>query len=1089
MRTADFASGLRGQPFMEASIKLMCLLVLVVCAGCHPKPSPSPHPISGYVQAKLYSDLAVAVALPKSSIAVPDIEVVAKNVSTGTTSAATHTDPFGYFTTEELPPGKYQICVSGTNFVSSCDPKVITIATQIPVLDHYIIISAKQHAVVGTVMLADKKTPCFWYAPTFDPGFVMTAKVALEDSSGTVVAGPIRGNNFGQYIMPTSAVPGSYKVTVACEAEHAATAIALSAASLKQDFELKDNPPSAHLLEAAKAGVGVRRASPGDALTIKATSIDADHDPLHYLWVDEGPASASFPDAATINWSAPATSGAHIVRVQVSDGRGGYAITRTIMSVGPDEMTFTGTVYNRATHAPVDAASVTLTGGGNTTTDANGHFTVSVPDTPRFVLNVSKKGFALTSRIFYARSANVQVPLDPVQTGPVDGKTGGTVNIKVTGCKPRDTGNDATGKPATNDSRTNECPKMEIGTLSFKFAPGSLMSGSTPFTGTATVEGFAFDLTLPNAIPGDQSAIVKGKDTRLNTFGAFHVTPRDSMGNALTMASGKVVEVTMPIHPLALATAPAKIPFFSYDEASGKWVEHGELTRSGNTYVGKIMHFSEFNADTIGGDSACLKVQLEQGPQGFPLAVRLNANYVSSSVGNFNHPDTVITDSNNPIVIERMVPNQDFHLLITDNTTNALLRDVVLNSGPAVAGIPFPVPYPYNQCAPTVVFNNHTVPPSSQNFLLNGVLADPFTRAQQYKDATTTGNYAGRSTLPDWLTTNHFGGGNPETHAVYFNNGDLKFGRNMHCHTVSHTGSPFAQDWIACYVSNFGTVGLDFADQRGPTNNPINPLSDATDGAYADLNPVATVTMEYHPDQTNAEVQFWAYKKTGEYFFDPDPTHFVYGPALDVEGTKPMPNICTGCHQGSFDPTTHLVKNGAKFLPFDIGSFLGDDGTALQNTIGTGGNRPTHADFRQLNLFALQASGPSGNPSTSYTSLMNLWYGNINNSGSTFSFTNGAAQLGTFPTQPDLYNQIVAPTCRTCHIARSPGSDTWDDESQMLTNTYIGNMVCDTVSGSATHYHYMPHAQVPYKRFWETISPQPLNNLLKSAIPLASCDP
>jgi len=1076
-------------------------IVSIACgivSGCHrpPKPLPSPHPVSGYVQAKIYSDVAGVAALRNPSIAVPDIEVTAKNVSTGTSSAPTHTDPFGYFTTEALPPGKYQICVSGTNFVSSCDPKVITIATQIPVLDHYITTTAKQHAVIGTVLLADKKTPCFWYAPTFDPSFVMTARVSLQDSSGTVVAGPIRGNNFGEYVMPTTAAPGSYKVVVTCEAEHAASGISLTTASVRQDFELKNNPPSARLLEAAKAGIGVRRASPGDALTIKATSVDPDHDTLHYLWVDEGPVSASFPDASTINWSAPTSNGAHVVRVQVSDGRGGYAITKTIMSVGPDEMTFTGTVYNRATHAPVNGAAVTLTGGGSTTTDANGQFKVTVPDTPRFVLNVSKKGFALTSRIFYARASNVQVPLDPVQVAPLDAKNGGTVTVKVTGCKPRDNNSDA-GKSAVNNSRTNECPRTDIGTLTFKFGPDSLMSGSSAFTGTASIEGFQFDLTLPNAIPGDQSAIVKGKDTRLNTFGAFHITPRDASGNALTMAPGKSVEVSMPIHPLALATAPAKIPFFSYDEASGKWVEHGELQRVGNNYVGKITHFSEFNADTIAGDSACMKVQLEQGPQGFPLAVRLNANYVNSSVGNFNHPDTVITDSNNPIVIERMVPNQDFHLLITDNSTNALLRDVVLNSGPAITGVPFPVPYPYNQCTPTVVFNNHSVPPSSQYFLLNGVLPDPFTRAQQYKDATTTGIYAGRDTLTAWLNTNQFGGSNPETHAVYFNNGDLKFGRNMHCHQVTPpSGSPFTLPWIACYVSNFGTVGFDFVDQRGPTNNPINPLSDATDGAYANTHPVATVTMEYHPDQNSvgpnhihAEVQFWAYKGNGDYFFDPDPTHFVYGPALDVEGTKPMPNICTGCHQGTFDTATHLVGNNAKFLPFDVGSFLGDDGNPLQNTIGTGGNRPTQADFRQLNLFALQASGPNGNPSPAFTTLMGLWYGNINNSSATFSFTNGAAQLGTFGTQPALYDQIVAPTCRTCHVARSPGSDTWDEESQMIGNTFIGDYVCGDVTGSSTHFHYMPHAQVPYKRFWETVSPQPLNNLLASAIPLASCLP
>ena len=1048
------------------------VLCAVLCANCTKAAAqkaapPGPQPIHGYVHARINRDAHVAAGAigPGATVAVPDIEVAAKNAVTGALSPLVRTDPYGYFRTPALAPGTYNICVSGTGYAGGCDPQVISIADRPHVMDHIVIINTKQHAVVGTVLLADKKTPCFWYSPTFDANFVMTAKVTLVDSGAAVVSGPVRSNNLGEYVMTTEAAPGAYRVAVECEAIHAASAVSLTAGSIERSFVLSNHPPTADLLEAAKGGVGVRRASPGEALTITVPTADADHDTLHYRWLDESGGTPSLPDAATVNWSAPALTGPRTLRVLVSDGRGGYATGHTILNIGPNEMRFNGTAFNRVTHAPVAAASVNLN-GVTTTTDASGRFEVKVPETTRFVLNVAKPGFALTSRIFYARATGIQVPLDPAQTGSVDGSTGGRVTIPVTGCRPSD--NRAGGRGLTAVV-TADCAKQEIGTLSFTFGPNSLMSGTTAFTGAATVEGFQFDLTLPNAIPGDQSATFKGADARLQTFGAFHVQPRDAAGNALQMAPGKSVDVSMPIHPLALASAPARIPFFSYDESSGLWVEHGELRRVGNTYVGKITHFSEFNADSTFGSSSCMKIQLDQGPGGFPSSVVLNATYVNPGVGSFNHPNTVVNDTVNPIVIERLVNDQDFNLQISD-ASNHVLQTVLLNSGPPVS-VPFPVPYPYDGCKAAVVFNDTGIPPTSDHFLIQGTVVDT---SADYQTQTTTGLYAGRDTFAHWLTANGFGGA--ETRAIYFNNGDLRFGRSMHCRNVQHSNIGFTADWIACYVSNFGTVGVDFNQQAS------NPLTDA----YANTNVVATVAMEYHPEQTN-KVQFWAFKgdnpvaTAGDYFPNP---------ALDVEGNKPMPQICMGCHQGVYGGTGQLVS-GAAFLPFDVDSFIGDDGNPLQSTLGTGAQRPTQADLRQLNLYALQSTDNGFGQSTAYQSLMKLWYkdgthpNGVTDAGATFHFNQGAAELnainsGTFATHQSLYDNIVRPVCRACHIARSPGIDTWDQLSQLTGRAMsIRSLVCGP--GNESPSHTMPHAYVPYKRFWE----QSLNTTLGSELSVA----
>jgi hypothetical protein len=84
---------------------------------------------------------------------------------------------------------------------------------------------------------------------------------------------------------------------------------------------------------------------------------------------------------------------------------------------------FSGTAVNRVTNTPVAAASVFLN-GVTTTTEAVG----PTLDQGRFVMNLSKSGFALTSQTFYARATDVHIPMDPVQIATIDGN-GGTGSI------------------------------------------------------------------------------------------------------------------------------------------------------------------------------------------------------------------------------------------------------------------------------------------------------------------------------------------------------------------------------------------------------------------------------------------------------------------------------------------------------------------------------------------------------------------------------------------------------------------------------------------------------------------------------------
>jgi len=69
----------------------------------------------------------------------------------------------------------------------------------------------------------------------------------------------------------------------------------------------------------------------------------------------------------------------------------------------------------------------------------------------------------------------------------------------------------------------------------------------------------------------------------------------------LQLATGKNATVTFPIATATQSTAPATIPLWFFDETKGMWIEQGSATKTGNTYVGTVSHFTWWNCDWGGG--------------------------------------------------------------------------------------------------------------------------------------------------------------------------------------------------------------------------------------------------------------------------------------------------------------------------------------------------------------------------------------------------------------------------------------------------------------------------------------------------------
>ena len=190
-----------------------------------------------------------------------------------------------------------------------------------------------------------------------------------------------------------------------------------------------------------------------------------------------------------------------------------------------------------------------------------------------------------------------------------------------------------------------------------------------------------------------------------------------------------------------------------------------------------------------------------------------------------------------------------------------------------------------------------------------------------YQNATDAQDGVGsRDTLTHWKQVNGFAPAAPtipgqlcytppppaqngEACAIYFNNADLEFGRDMHCRVKNQsTGA------TACYVTNFGSVGTEDATLALGTQGAEGYEQSGQQSSVQQLN--ATVAMEYDPNPGPLSgVQFWAY--------GPDDKYLKNGAKLDNQGSKPIPAICIACHQGNYSGSG-TVTGAAFFLPFDL---------------------------------------------------------------------------------------------------------------------------------------------------------------------------
>ena len=106
------------------------------------------------------------------------------------------------------------------------------------------------------------------------------------------------------------------------------------------------------------------------------------------------------------------------------------------------------------------------------------------------------------------------------------------------------------------------------------------------------------DDDMEDQMPGMlYAANIQNEERMLKTFGMLAVELRGENGQDLNLAEDSSAEISVPVDESLIATAPNSIPLWHFDEVNGYWIEEGEATLVGNTYVGSVSHFTFWNYD------------------------------------------------------------------------------------------------------------------------------------------------------------------------------------------------------------------------------------------------------------------------------------------------------------------------------------------------------------------------------------------------------------------------------------------------------------------------------------------------------------
>jgi hypothetical protein len=915
----------------------------------------------------------------------------------GLLTAAVVTDVKGFFVVTDAPVGDYVVCWTAAGFPAGCDGKHgFKVKDRKIVNPPHAVATPSRMAVWGRVALADGRD--VHYENQLFGTTVDTFVTALT-ARGTKVAGPVRANSRGQYVLGGVPPDGSYRILATSLSSSTNAAVVVGTVPVRVDLLLPNRRPAAESVVALQGGKGVRHAAPGTVVQVQADASDPDGDSLHYRWLASPGASCGTADAPSVSCTLPAGLGTHSIFVQVSDGRQ-FAVARVQVATGPALALFSGTVVSGG--APVAGAAVKVN-GVSVVTGATGGFSFTVAETDRYTLTIRKDGYQSISRVYQEARTGTVYPMIAVPRVTID--------------------------PTKDNVVVSSVPKGQerLSPVQITLHAGSIVDDlgnrvTTPVDVYASTIDHLFDHF--DRMPGDYGALdAKGDEGTLTSFGAVEANLRGPGGVKYNLAPGLPADLAYTVHPSQLASAPASIPLWYYDDDKGIWTEDGKATLVGGKYLGQAKHFSVVNVDINKTDATCLKVVVDQTSLTVPFTIRVTVP-VSGGV-------PIVRDrqvAENVSVIVRLPPTTAITIDVLDSASNVIPNSTRhVTTGPAVpAGTNLSLALPYNECVS---------PGAPAATLTVGLPQDPEPTYLSYlqNDAAYASSYYtainADADLPTWKARNGFGPG-ADADAYYFNAGDLEFGRSMH---MKHR----ADGGIAYYVTNFAD-----ADK-------------ALGGAASDV--IATVAMEYssYPSAVAGAPRF-----TKFYVFDKSDNR-VDAAELDNRGARFVPGLCIICHGGTVpgDITAAGGDTQSRFIPFDTLSF---------HYPATLSGADQQESFRKLNEGVYLNTGATD----AQKALIESWYPGgvslpheIQHEGLDGVPFDWRAAAGITAADQTFYYDVLRPSCRSCHNSRTLDSGLdWGTKAGFSARApSIHFAACDSA--------FMPQSFVTWRNLWKSTTP------------------
>jgi hypothetical protein len=292
-----------------------------------------------------------------------------------------------------------------------------------------------------------------------------------------------------------------------------------------------------------------------------------------------------------------------------------------------------------------------------------------------------------------------------------------------------------------------------------------------------------------------------------------------------------------------------------------------------------------------------------------------------------------------------------------------------------------------------------------------------------------------RTTLEDWATLNGIDFASlsgvrkaalgPDLEGCcavipYFNSEDLGFGRRL---VMARNG-----DQLALVTTNHHNI------------------ADAMDG----VRRINAVTMEISPRPSGGE----PFSKFFVYVHDPTTGRDERVPYIDLDGTgiKGVPGVCASCHGGKpMGPNSNGVyADDGDFKASAMPLVVADMEFACEQGFERADLEPIIKQVNRL-LHSTSSEGEGGR-------LIEALYGGPG--------LPRATQLDDYVPDdwaghPEFYLDVLAPSCRSCHL---------NIEDELLSFAGFVEQISD-IREEVFDHRSMPHALLPYRRFWLSTRP------------------